>query len=198
MRRGDHETDDALLAGEVLDRLEAGLGIVERQIEHRFDARLFGKDALAQPSVVGPGEIGLGVDVGRQRQIEHRGRKQTRKIGPDCVHPAPHQRDVTVRNRRHLLQPAAPIADDAPVQLLIGAVADTDSGPRHALERRVVPQHRVGDVFGNLGKQLVFIVMRVDIDDQKVLVMPLDRLLPRVGKSRRGVVTVSETSRNSA
>ena len=38
--RRDHEADHALLAGELLDHPVAGVRIVERQIEHRADARL--------------------------------------------------------------------------------------------------------------------------------------------------------------
>ena len=51
----------------------------------------------------------------------------------------------------------------------------------------LVAQHRIVDVFGDLLEGLGLVVVRVDVDDQEVLVLALDRLLGGVAQQRAGV-----------
>ena len=67
--------------------------------------------------------------------------------------------------------------------------------PPIALILRLIAQHRVFDVFDDLGEGFGLVVMRVDIDDEEILVAPLDRLLRRRASSSV-VVSNSSTERS--
>ena len=54
-RRGHHESDHALLVAEILHGLVGGFGIVERQIEHRDDARLVRRERARRARRCRPG-----------------------------------------------------------------------------------------------------------------------------------------------
>ena len=74
-RRGDGEADHARRVGEPLDRLDAGIGVVERQIEQRLLARILRQDFLDQPAIIGIAERDLGIDLRVHAEREHRGRE---------------------------------------------------------------------------------------------------------------------------
>ena len=97
MGGGDHETDHALLVAELADDAVAGFRIVERQVEHRLEARVLGEHALAQPAVIGGGERDLDLDARTRCEVEHRRREHAGDVDAHGVHPAPHQRDVAMR-----------------------------------------------------------------------------------------------------
>ena len=195
VRRRHHEADDAFALAELLDDLVAGLGIVERQIQHRLDARLLVEDGVAEPAVVGAREPDLDLVARTVREIEHRRREHDRDVDAELVHPALHQHDVAMRRRRHLLVLALRIAGDAAGELLVGAGLRRDAAARRALELRLVAQHRVLDELRDLLERLGLVVMRVDVDDEEVLVAALDRLLGGVLQQRAGVEPSAERSR---
>ncbi len=101
------------------------------------------------------------------------------------------QRVVSVMSRcdgvRRLLAVASLVARDAAGHLLIGAARRGDAAVAHALEPRLVAQHRVLDVFEDLAERLGLVMVRVDIDDAEILVAALRRLLGRMGEERRRV-----------
>jgi hypothetical protein len=187
MRGGHHEADDALAVGELEHGLVAGLGIVERQIEHRLEARLLAEDPFAEPAIVGLRHPHLDLDARTGGEIEHRGREHAGDIDAHGVHPSPHQGDVTMGGGRHLLDPAAGIACDASAQLLIGAVGRGDTAARRALVLGLVAQHRILHVLQDLVEGLGLVVMAVDVDDAEILVAPLHGLLGGVRQQRRRV-----------
>ncbi len=184
---GDHETDHALLVAELLHRLVAGVGIVEGQIDHRLETILLAQDALAEPAVIGLRQADLDLDARTGGEIEHGGREHAGDVDAHGVHEAPHQRDVAVRGRRHLLDAAAGIAGDAAADLLVGAVGRRDAAARHALVLGLVAQHRIVHVLQDLVERLGLIVVAVDVDDAEVLVTALHRLLRGMREQRRGV-----------
>ena len=59
-----------------------------------------------------------------------------------------------------------------------------------ALMPGVVPQHRIVDVFDDLVERFRLVMMRIDVDDQEILVAALHRLLGRVRQRLRGVVVL--------
>ena len=82
-----------------------------------------------------------------------------------------------MRRRRDVLGPAPRIARDATADLLVGAVFRRDAAARQALELGLVAQHRILDVFSDLVESFGLVVMGIDVDDQEILVVALDRLL---------------------
>ena len=180
----------ALLAGELLDHLVALLRIVERQVEHRDDARLLLQHALAEPAIVGPGQRDLGLDLRMQAELQHRRGKQHGDVDAQRVHPAPGQRHVAMHAGFRLLDPAQRIAGDAAADVLVADAARHHAdalgvaGVRHLGE---LLHHRVGHVFQDLVERLQLVVMRVDVDDRKVLVAAVLRLLGGVREHLAGV-----------
>ena len=187
MRRGHHEADDALAVGEFQHRLVAGLGIVERQIEHRLEAIFLAKNFFAQPAVIGLRHRHLDLDPRAGRKIEHRGWKHAGDIDAHGVHPAPHQGDIAVRSRRDLLDPAAGIAGDAPADFLVRAVGRRDAATRRALIFGFVANDRILHVLQDLVECLGLVVVAVDVDDAEILVAALDRLVRRMRQQRGGI-----------
>ena len=55
--RGDVESHDARLVGELLDRLQRCVGVAERQVDHRRHAVVAGEDLLGEPAVVREGKL---------------------------------------------------------------------------------------------------------------------------------------------
>ena len=187
VRRRHHEADDALLVAELLHGLVAGLGIVERQVEHRLEARLLSKNFLAEPPVIGLRQRDLDLDARTGREIEHRGREHAGDVDAHGVHPAAHQGDVAMRRRRHLLDAAARIAGNAAGKFLVGAVCRADAGTRHALVLGLEAHHRIVHVLDDFLERLGFVVMAVDVDDAEVLVAASHRLLGRMRQQGGGV-----------
>ena len=187
MRRRHHEADDALAIGEFQHGLVAGLGIVERQIEHRLEAILLAEDLVAEPAIVGLRHRHLDLDARAGREIEHRGREHAGDVDAHGVHPAPHQGDVAVRGRRDLLDPAAGIAGDASADLLVRAVGRRDAATRRALILGLVADDRILHVLQDLVEGLGLVVVAVDVDDAEILVAALDRLVRGMRQQGGGI-----------
>ncbi len=83
---------------------------------------------------------------------------------------------------RHLFVGAAGEAGDAAAQILVVAVGLRHAVAAPALIAHLVAQNRVFDVGEDFVVVIAFVVMRVDVDDAQILVMPLDRLLPGIGQ----------------
>src|SRR5579862_6282743 len=81
----------------------------------------------------------------------------------------------------------ARIARKAPAEILIAARRRGEAGAAEALILRLVPHHRVFEEIANLGEAVGLVVMGVDIDDEEILIAPLDRLLVRMRQQRLGV-----------
>ena len=107
------------------------------------------------------------------------------------VHPALGQRHVAVRRRgRRLLRPARRVARHAARDVLVPDLGVGDRRPAraHALLRLgAVADDRVLDIFGDRVERLALVVMRVDVDDQEILVVPLLRLAIGVLEEGAGV-----------
>ncbi len=56
-----------------------------------------------------------------------------------------------------------------------------------ALIARLIAQDRVFDVIADALETVGLVVMRVDIDDEEILIAALDRLLFRMGEEGRGI-----------
>ena len=174
--RRDHEAGHALLAGELLDHAVARLRIVERQVDHRADARLLGQHALGEPAIVGVGQRDLGLDLRVQAELQHRRGKQHGDVDAHGVHPAPRQRHVAVHAGLGLLDPAQRIARHAAAHVLVADAARHHAdalgvaGVRHLGE---LLHHRVGHVFQDLVERLQLVVVRVDVDDRELVVVAL-------------------------
>ena len=94
----DHgEADDARLVGELLDHLDAGVGIVERQIHHRLDARLPRQQFLDHPAIERAPERHLHLGLRMHAEQQHRRRERHRVVDAHAVHRAPDQLDLTMR-----------------------------------------------------------------------------------------------------
>ena len=173
-RRRHHEADHARLAGELLHHAERGGRIVERQIEHRADARLAREHALDQPAVIGARERDLHLDLRMEPELEHRRGKDHRDVGAHRIHPAPRQRDVAMLVARHLFELAHRIAQHAPADVLIADAAGQHAGALRAAAlrgaARKLLQHRIVHVVENLVERFELVVMRVDVDDRELVV----------------------------
>ena len=192
-RRRHHEADDAFLVAEILHRLIGGFRIVERQVKHRDQPRLDREDALAEPAVIGAAQRHLDLDLRMQAEKQHRGREQAGVIDAERIHPLDGHGDVAVPAvLRHFLQPAQIGAGDAATEILIADRCVDHGGPAGALSgiHHVVADHRALDVLENFLVGFVLVVVGVDVDDQKILVIARPRLLRRVLKVLRGRVIV--------
>ena len=187
-RRRDGEADDARLAGEFLDALHAGVGIVERQIEQRLLARVLRQNLLDQPAVIGLGERHLGVDLRMHAEREHRGREHDHVVDAHRVHGALGELHLAVQARRGRLALELLVGNASGDVLVKRAVGVQQPGRRAAAiaERmRDVAQHVVVDAVGDLGPERGFIDVGIDIDDQPVL--ELSGLLRGLGEVVAGI-----------
>ena len=90
------EPNDAFLFGELVNHLLGFVRLVHGQIDHGYEAIVFFKNALAQPTVIGAGHCHLDLDLGVRCQQQHWGWEKARHIRTHRVHPAPCQSDVAV------------------------------------------------------------------------------------------------------
>ena len=93
---------------------------------------------------------------------------------------------------RHLLQPAQVRAGDAAAEVLI-ADRRIEHGRAARPRRRiddVTADYRAFDVFEDLLVRFVLVVMRIDVDDQEILIVADARLLRRVFEMFCGRVIV--------
>ncbi len=178
-RRRHHESAHALLVAELLHGLVGRFRIVERQIEHRDQPRLDREDALAEPAIVAlrHGDLDLGLRM--QPEKQHRRREQARVVDAHRVHPQLGHADVAVDVRRHLLELAQLVPGDAAAEILVADLAVHHRGAAGPLARldRGAADHRIVDVGEDLLVGLVLVVVRVDVDDQEILVVARPRLL---------------------
>ena len=181
-RRRHHEADHAGLAGEFLHHAERRCRIVERQIQHRADARLLRQHALDQPAVIGARQRDLHLDL----RMERRAAASARERSPRCRCPShPSSACVSVTSRcsvpPDLLHLAHRIAQHAPADVLIA-----DAGRQHAGALRPPLCAALSASCCSTGssmysrisvEQFEFVVMRIHIDDRKLVVAALGRLL---------------------
>jgi hypothetical protein len=190
-RRGDEKPDHAFLLAELLDELVGRVGIVERQVEHRHQSRLARQHPLTEPAIVGARQRHLNLDLRMHAERQHRRREQHRDVDADRVHPALGQRDVAlILAGWRLLQAAQRIARDAAAHILITHHRVHDAGVlgvRLRAGQRQLAQHRIVEIFENLVQGLIFIVMRIDVDDRELVIAALARLTRRVRQQLRGV-----------
>ena len=85
-RRGDHEPDDAVVVAELLDELQARLGLVHRQVDHRLQVGRAGQDLLAQPAAVGPRHLSLDERVRVHPERQQGRREDHLVVDPDRLH----------------------------------------------------------------------------------------------------------------
>ena len=186
-RRRHHEADHARLAGEFLHHAEGRRRIVERQIQHRADARLVRQHALDQPAVIGARERDLHLDLRMEPELQHRRGKDHRDVGAHRVHPAPRQRDVAMLVARNLFELAHRIAQHAPADVLIADAARQHAGALRAAAlrgaARKLLQHRIVHVVEDLVERFQLVVMRVDVDDRELVVAALAGLVARRASS---------------
>ena len=137
--------------------------------------RLDRQDALAEPAVVGLAQRHLHLGLRMQAEEQHRGREQAGIVDPHRVHPALGHVDVAVGVGRRLLQPAQVRARDAAAGVLIADLGVHHRGAAAALDvqERLAPDHRIVDVLEDLLVGFVLVVVRIDVDDQEVLIVAL-------------------------
>ena len=175
--------------GELLDHLDAGVGIVERQIHHRLDARLPRQQFLDQPAIERASQRHLHLGLWMHAEQQHRRRERHRVVDAHAVHRAPGQLDLAMRafadDRIRLL----PVRDAAEHVLIQHAGLHVQQPRRRAAalpERlRGVAKIVVVDAVGDLGPERGLGDVRVDVDDE--VVAQLARALGRVGQHVAGV-----------
>jgi hypothetical protein len=88
--------------------------------------------------------------------------------------------------------PAQLVARDAPADVLVADLAAEHGGAAAAFRRfhRLAAEHGTFDVFEHVLVGFAFIVVRVDVDDEKILVVALARLLGRMLEMLRGGVVL--------
>ncbi len=146
--------------------------------------------AFGQPAVIGARQRHFDLDLRVQPELEHRCRKHHGDVDADGIHPAARQCDVAVHAGLGFFHAAHRIAHDTAAHVLVA-----DTGRQHAdalgigLPRAAgkLLQHRIIHVFENLADRFAFVVMRVDVDDGKILVAAFGGLLGRVGQQLAGV-----------
>ena len=156
-----------------------------------------GENALAEPGVVGPAHRHLDLDLRMQAEEQHRRREQAGIVDAHGVHPFQRHADVAVMRCAELVVPADVVpaqlvAGDAPADVLVADLAAEHGGAAAALRRfdRLAADHRTFDVFEHVLVGFALVVMRVDVDDQEILIVALARLLGRVLEMLRGGVVL--------
>ena len=189
-RRGDRKADHARIIGIHLDRLHAGLGVIERQIQHRLDARILRQDFFGQPFVEGVADHDFHLDLRMHAEHQHRGRKHHHVIDAHRIHGALNQRHLGVgaAARDGFAEPL--LVRDAAEDVLVeharrgieeaGRVAAFFEGARHLLVDVALhpiddfgPERRLGD-------------MGVDVDDEIIVLFSV------LGGVREDVTGVGE------
>ena len=171
-RGGDGKADHPRRIAEALDGLDAGVGIVERQVEQRLLARILRQDLLDQPAVIGVAERDLGVDLRVHAEREHGGREHHHVVDAQRIHGALRELHLTMQPGRGRLAQLLLVHDAAGDVLVERTVGVQQTGRRAAAvaERfRDVTQHLIVDAIGDLGPERGFVDVGVDVDDQPVL-----------------------------
>ena len=171
----------------MLDVTQARIRIGERQVEHGIHAPVrLRQHLLGDPAAIGPAQVDLHLLLRMRAKAEHAGREQAGVIDPHRVHPALTELDVADAARLGLLGGAQRIAGDAAAHVLIADHLRQQAVARAALHRQLA-QHVVFHERKNFAHVLVFIMMRVDIDDHEVVELAQVRLLARMRQKPGGV-----------
>ena len=176
--------------GELLDHLDAGVGIVERQVHHRLDARLARQQFLDQPAIERASQRHLHLGLWMHAEQQHRRRERHGVVDAHAVHRAPGQLDLAMRAvARHRLRLLRLVRDAAEQVLIQHAGLRIEQTRRRAAllpERlRGVANVVVVDAVGDVGPERGLGDVRIDIDDE--IVGQLARSLRRVGQHVAGV-----------
>ena len=184
----DREADHAGRVGEALDRLDAGVRIVERQVEQRLLARVLRQDLLDQPAVIGVAERHFDVGLRVHAEREHRGREHHHVVDAHGVHGALGELHLAMQAGRRRLGQLLLVHDAAGNVLVERTVGVQQAGRRAAVAERFgdVAQHFVVDAVGDLRPERGLVDVGVDVDDQVVLELlgrrrGLGQIVARVG-----------------
>ena len=170
-RGGDGKADHAGRVAEALDGLDAGVGIVERQVEQRLLARILRQDLLDQPAVIGVAERHFGIDLRMHAEREHGGREHHHVVDAERIHGALRELHLTMQPGRGRLGQLLLVHDAAGDVLVERTIGVQQTRRRAAIAEgfRDVTQHVVIDAVGDLGPERGLVDVGVDIDDQPVL-----------------------------
>jgi hypothetical protein len=188
---------------EALDGLDAGVGIVERQVEQRLLARVLRQDLLDQPAVIGVAERDLGVDLRVHAEREHRGREHHHVVDAERVHGALRELHLAMQPGRRRLGQLLLVHDAAGDVLVERAVGVQQAGDAAVAERLGdVAQHVVVDALGDLRPERGLVDVSVDVDDQPVLELlrgrrGLGEIVARVG-ARGNLLELGDLGRGFA
>ena len=138
------------------------------------------QDALAEPGVVGVAHRGFHLDLRMQAEEQHRRREHAAIVHAHRVHPVERERDVGMLAGLGFLLAAELGAMDAAAGVLIADLGVEDAGAAPGAFLQLAADHRAFDVVEHLGVVLVLVVVRVDVDDQEVLIVARPRLLAGV------------------
>ena len=174
---GDGEAHHARRVGEALDRLHAGIGIVERQIEQRLLALVLRQDLLDQPAIVGVAERHFDIDLRVHAERKHRRREHHHVIDAHRIHGALAELHLTMKPGRRRLGQFLLVHDAAGNVLVERTIGVQQAGRGAAVAERFgdVAQHVVVDAVGHFRPERRFVDVRVDVDDQPILELFLRR-----------------------
>jgi hypothetical protein len=172
-RRDNGKSDDARFVGELLDHLDARVGVVERQVHHRLDARLARQEFLDQPPVEGPPQCHLHLGLRMHAQQQHRRRERHRVVDAHAVHRPSGQLDLTMRaltgHRLRLLLLVRDAAEHV-LERHAGLRVQQAWWRAAALAERLrrLPKVVIVDAVGDVGPECGLGDVRIDIDDEVV------------------------------
>ncbi len=184
---GDHEPDHTRRFAELLDHLQARIGIVKRKAQQRLHALLARQDCLREPAVVGERHRRDDVRIRMQAHLEHRLREHHLHLDSHRIHGAPHQRQIAVFVRLlHVLAELRLVRDAA--KHILKRQPNRMIAERQLLRvrpvlrhrYRVVPQDGILEVLQNFGPGIEFHVMRVHVHDEIVVEVQAGDVAARV------------------
>ena len=139
------------------------------------------QDALAEPGVVGVAHRRFHLDLRMQAEEQHRRREHAAIVDAHGVHPVERERDVGVLAAGLGLLLAAELgAVDAAAGVLVADLRVEQAGAAAGAFLQLGADHRAFDIVEHLGVVLVLVVVRVDVDDQEILIVSRARLLAGV------------------